>query len=439
MVAGGVLEVGDVGGLEHGRVLRSIAGAAPGCKQGGVAWVRREGDTGAMVERTTQRVLVYRLGSLGDMLIALPALHLVARAFPRAERRLLTNAPVHAKAPAAAAVLDGTGLVHGYLRYTAGTRGIAELLGLWWQIVRFRPEVVVYMAASRGVAAAARDARFFRLCGVRRTIGVPLTGAMQGNFFGAEPGSAEARAMLSEARLEPEAARLARNLRELGDAGLEEVGSWSLQLSEREQKRAVEAIGPTVLQARCVAVSVGTKVQAKDWGVANWRALLGEVARTWPGLGLLLLGAAEEGEMSEVAAARWAEQGGGPVVNLCGRLTPRESAAAIARAKVFLGHDSGPMHLAAAVGTPLVAIFAARNIPRQWFPFGLRQEVVYHRVECWGCGLETCLEQRKKCIVSITVNEVLERVRRLLPPDTGQGENRASEGGEDTCAKPASL
>ena len=54
-----------------------------------------------------RRVLIYRLGSLGDMAVAVPALRLVARAFPHAERRMLTNVPVHAKAPAAAAVLDG--------------------------------------------------------------------------------------------------------------------------------------------------------------------------------------------------------------------------------------------------------------------------------------------------------------------------------------------
>ncbi len=46
-----------------------------------------------------RRVLIYRLGSLGDTLIALPALKLVARAFPDAERRLLTNFPVNVKGP----------------------------------------------------------------------------------------------------------------------------------------------------------------------------------------------------------------------------------------------------------------------------------------------------------------------------------------------------
>jgi len=53
-----------------------------------------------------ESVLVYRLGSLGDFVVALPALHLIERAFPNARRSLLTNVPVAAKAPAAREVLE---------------------------------------------------------------------------------------------------------------------------------------------------------------------------------------------------------------------------------------------------------------------------------------------------------------------------------------------
>jgi heptosyltransferase-3 len=372
-----------------------------------------------MGKRATRRVLVYRLGSLGDMVVALPALHLVARAFPEAERRMLTNVPVNSKAPAAAAILEGSGLVRGYMRYVVGTRSVRELLGVWWEIVRWRPEVLVYLAASRGVKIAQRDEAFFRLCGVRRIVGVPLTEGMQRNYYGAATGGKDHA--MGDGHLEPEAARLVRCIGELGavrdisDPGrLSDPASWDLHLSAEEHESAARAIGAEALGVESIAVSVGTKVQAKDWGKENWRALLGRMAEEFPGRALLLLGAAEESDASEFAAEGWGANGGGVVVDLCGRLTPRESAAAIARARMFVGHDSGPMHLAAAVGTPVVAIFAARNIPRQWFPFGKQHRVVYHRVECWGCGLETCIEQRKKCLMSITVDEVMGEVRGAL-------------------------
>jgi heptosyltransferase III len=349
-----------------------------------------------------KRVLIYRLGSLGDTLIALPALHLIARAYPQAERRMLTNFPVNVKAPPAAAILEDTNLVHGYFRYVVGMRSPRELLSLWWQLWRWRPEVLVYLGSARSVESARRDAKFFRLCGIKRLIGVPVTEDMQLN-----------RLEESTQALEPEGARLARNIIELGDAHLDDPASWDLHLTDGEHSSAKEVL-VSAADSPIIAVSVGTKVQSKDWGRDNWRALLHELAKLYPGHALALCGAPEESEASEFAAAGWRQNSSSPVINLCGLLTPRESAAVFEEARIFIGHDSGPMHLAAAVQTPCVAIFAARNKPRVWFPYGEQHRVVYHRTDCWGCGLETCLIERKKCLTSITVDEVLTEVRALL-------------------------
>jgi len=350
-----------------------------------------------------KRVLIYRLGSLGDTVVALPALHLVARAFPNAERRMLTNVPVSAKAPAAAAVLDGTGLVQGYFKYTVGTRSLRELASLWWQLVRWRPQVLVYMAASRGVEAARRDARFFSLCGISRQIGVPLTEAMQESLQ--EPDGA----------LEPEAGRLVRNLAELGDGRLDDPANWELRLSAAEIAKARAEMGMAG-ELPIIAISMGTKLQVNHWGAENWGKLLGAMAIAFPGHSLVATGTAEEFEATERALEEWrgAAASLASAVNLCGRLTPRESAAVMAEARVFIGHDSGPTHLAAAVQTPCVAIFAARHRPGMWFPYGPGHRVVYHRVECFGCGLETCVVEKKRCILSITVDEVMAEVRAVL-------------------------
>ena len=361
-----------------------------------------------MVDTETRRVLIYRLGSLGDMVVALPSLHLIARAFPRAERRLLTNLPVHSKAAAAEAVLTGTELVDGYFGYPVGTRSAWELTKLVWAIRRWKPEVVVYLAGARGVTIAERDEAFFRKCGVKRFVGLPTTEGLQHCFYGAETDAD------CKGDWEPEAERLARCVKELGDARVSQMQSWNLHLTEKERAEAVRQIGAQALERRPIAVSVGTKVQAKDWGVENWRALLGRLADAYPRRTLLLVGAPEESATSEFAATAWRGNGGGQVVNLCGRLNPRQSAAALEQAQIFIGHDSGPMHLAAAVGTPCVALFAARNIPRQWFPVGRQHTVIYHTVECAGCGLETCIDEGKRCLLSIEVDEVMDAVSAML-------------------------
>jgi heptosyltransferase III len=356
---------------------------------------------------STKRVLLYRLGSLGDTVVALPALHLVARAFPDAERRLLTNFPIHAKAPPAAAILENTGLVHGYFRYAVGVRSPLKLLALWWQIRRWQPDVLVYLGPPRGIASARRDAQFFGLCGVTRQIGIPLTEDMQLNRLLPD-------AALGYDSVEPEASRLARNVAELGDAYLHEPQSWDLCLSVAEHDKAAELLAP-IGERPLIAVSIGTKVQANDWGVDNWRQLLSSLAELYPGYALALTGAQSDLTASERVAKGWCRHPeAGPALNFCGKLTPRQSAAVFARARIYLGHDSGPMHLAAAVQTPCVAVFSARGKPRTWFPYGSQHRVLYHKVDCWGCGLDKCTVQKKKCILSISVAEVMTEVRAIL-------------------------
>ena len=364
----------------------------------------KSGEARVNVREDVRRVLVYRLGSLGDTVVALPALHLIAKAFPNAERRMLTNFPVSVKAPAAKAILAEIGLIHGYFRYAVGTRSVKELIALWWTLLRWRPEVLVYLGPQRGVEVARRDAKFFRLCGIRRQIGVPVTEEMQLWLLQERTGA-----------LEPESERLVRNLAGLGDAEIQTAAAWDLRLTAAEVARAEEALREAGARPM-LAVSVGTKVQSKDWGRENWQVLLGRLGAAFPEYALVLAGVREESEASEFAAEGWRRAVGEDacVVNLCGLLTPRESAAVFARAAVFLGHDSGPMHLAAAVGTPCVAIFAARNIPRVWFPHGARHRVIYHEVDCMGCGLETCIIEKKKCLTSIQVEEVFEEAAAAL-------------------------
>jgi heptosyltransferase-3 len=355
---------------------------------------------------TTKRVLIYRLGSLGDTLVTLPVLNLVGRAFPNAEKRMLTNFPIHVKAPPAAAILEHTGLVDGYFRYTVGTRSPLALLALWWQLLRWRPQVLIYLSSARGTKAARRDALFFRLCGIKRQIGVAVTDDLQQN-----------RLQADGVTLEYEAARLARTVAELGDARLDDAESWNLHLTDAERQRADEVLQP--LEGRkFIAISLGTKVQANEWGPERWQQMLERVATLYPEYGLVVTGAPVDTEVSDFVAAGWwkgaASVQGGPAINLCGQTNPRESAAVFARAAVFIGHDSGPMHLAAAVQTPCVAIFSARGKPRMWFPYGRQHRVVYHRVECWGCNLDTCIVEQKRCIYSITVDEVIAKVRAAL-------------------------
>jgi len=340
-----------------------------------------------------RKVLIYRLGSLGDTIVALPSLHLIARAFPDAERRVLTNFPVNGKAAPLESVIGESELVHRYYRYPIGSRNVCGLWSLRQEIRRWAPDVLIYLAEARGRIKAYRDALFFQSCGIRNFIGVPYSGDRQ-----------ELRKLDGEARFESEAHRLARCISELGYIDLEDPGSWDLCLSEAE-----ESAGDGLLRIRIpeyITVCIGTKLEVNDWGKNNWTSLLGKVSSFYPELGLVLVGASNEWARSELVAATW----NGPKLNICGLASPRVSAAVLKRSFLFVGHDSGPMHLAAATGVQCVAIFSGRNRPGEWFPAGKGHYVIYHQTDCSGCRLDQCSKPAKKCMETISVQEVFDAV-----------------------------
>jgi len=344
-----------------------------------------------------RKVLLFRLGSLGDTVVALPCFHLIARQFPNAERRLLTNFPVHSKAPASAAVLGDSGLVHGYMRYTVGTRNPFELLRLAAEIRRFAPDLVVYMPHYRPASYVKRVRLFLRMAGVKRIVGIAPDEEMQFRF---DPATGN---------YESEAARLCRLLGELGEALPTDPANWDLVFTPAERNTAAEALAP-IAGIPLIVCGPGTKRQSKDWGQDNWRALLARISVDHPGHALAVVGAASETDLADHAAALW----NGPKLNLCDRLTPREMGAVFEHAKLFLGPDSGPMHVAAAVGVPCVIAFSASVLPGTWFPIGDRNQVIYHQTSCHGCRLETCTVEARRCLTSITIDEMAAAVDRVL-------------------------
>jgi ADP-heptose:LPS heptosyltransferase len=109
----------------------------------------------------------------------------------------------------------------------------------------------------------------------------------------------------------------------------------------------------------------------------------------------------------EVAAAAK-----GPLVDCCGKTTLRDVIAILARATIAIGPDSGPMHIAAAVGTPVVSLWGATS-PARSAPFGFEQLVLVGDAPCVPCYLKRCPIGRL-CMESITPAAVLAKVDAAL-------------------------
>ena len=224
------------------------------------------------------RVLIYRLGSLGDTIVALPCFHLVARRFPNAERRLLTNVPASSRAPVPASVFGECDLIHSYMYYPLGLRDPRRIIQLRTTIRMYRPELLVYLTEPRGFKTLVRDSLFFRACGIQHIVGIPWRRSNRVHRF------------LPKMNIyESESERLARSLSALGNGLIGDPRSWDLRLNSSERAKANELLSDCPWRGNFVACCIGTKFEVNDWGADKWRELIAKVLSKSSGLGLLML------------------------------------------------------------------------------------------------------------------------------------------------------
>ncbi len=115
-------------------------------------------------------------------------------------------------------------------------------------------------------------------------------------------------------------------------------------------------------------------------------------------------------------AQRVAEAMQRPVVNLAGQLSVGELAALLARCRLLVSNDSGPVHIAAAVGTPVVDIFGRNQrglSPLRWGPLGAGHIILHKEVGCVTCLAHNC-DIEFLCLTSLETEEVYQAAATIL-------------------------
>jgi ADP-heptose:LPS heptosyltransferase len=147
-------------------------------------------------------------------------------------------------------------------------------------------------------------------------------------------------------------------------------------------------------------------METKRWSAQGF-AQIAERLRDRQLTVVLTCGPGEERIVSEVAKEV-------PATTIMLGLTIPELAELIRGARLYVGNDSGPMHLAAAVGTPTVAIWGSSD-SRRWRPWGVEHRVVQNPFECNPCPGYRCLvADSPKCIESVTVAQVEEVLDEMM-------------------------
>lgn len=159
--------------------------------------------------------------------------------------------------------------------------------------------------------------------------------------------------------------------------------------------------------------------QSRRWGEQNYTELI-KIIVTRHNLPVILIGSAEDKKAGDDIGHA---AGGKRVVNLAGKTSIREAAAILSRARFFVGNDSGPAHLAAAVGIPVVVLSGADD-PKATSPMAAKKRLVYREdLECISCVKNKCPlkgEEYMQCMTGISVDTVAGEVDQLLAEEAGR-------------------
>jgi heptosyltransferase II len=160
-------------------------------------------------------------------------------------------------------------------------------------------------------------------------------------------------------------------------------------------------------RARLVALAPGAAHATKRWPLAHWS----DLAKRLSGAGfkpVVVGGVADRGIAQQLAAQ---------APSVAGEFSLQETGALLARAAVLVSGDTGAMHMATGVGTPVVALFGPTVQQFGFFPYGGTASVLEREIECRPCsamGSARCPMGHHRCLVDISAADVTMTVERIV-------------------------
>jgi ADP-heptose:LPS heptosyltransferase len=255
---------------------------------------------------------------------------------------------------------------------------------------------------------------------IRSNLLLALSGAPRRVGFASGGGGA----MLTDAIAPDPRAHIADNAtalveRAFGEAHIPEVAQGfspaRLRIPDEARRRAAELVAAPKHGVPLIGIQPAAGRRIKEWDPVRFAEVGASLART-RGATVVLVGSAGDRPVLDAMRAAWPEDV--PLIALPPEADLVVLAAVLERITLFITGDTGPMHLAAAVGTPVLAIFGP-SLPTRYAPLSARSRIVRIDIHCSPCNLmrrppERCLGRVPDCLAGIMSADVLRAANEML-------------------------
>jgi len=337
-----------------------------------------------------RKILILQTAFAGDVILVTPLARGVKQIFPEAEVHFLVK-------PDTSNLLKNNPYINNVYTYDKreSERGIGALMRWMGNLRKEHFDVAFVPHRSLRSALLVWGAQIPRRVGFHRSAGSFL-------FTDVVP-------YLNEVH------EVERNLQLLRIFSKDEVNFKPELYPGPEEKRAVDEFLQEMKiepDEKVLAMAPGSVWFTKRWFPQGFGEAADQVWRKW-GIRSILIGGKED----EYLASQIVGEQNEFVVNGMGRFSLLKSAELIRRCCAILTNDSAPLHLAVAVGTPVVAIFGP-TVPSFGFaPYGEKHQVVQKDLDCRPCAIhggQKCPEGHFRCMKDIAPCEVVEALERYF-------------------------
>ncbi len=343
---------------------------------------------------TPERVLVVKLDHLGDVLLATPVFSNLRQAYPNTELHALTGAwsrvvlekhpdvskVIEYNSPAFCRTGQPTSLKQTFRLYRALRRQKYDLmveLRSDWRVVWFAFLRLTPKRLDRAALQVANKLGFVRFTGTHETT---------------------------------------RNLDVLKQAGIPTpVQTTTFSVTAEDKKWASDFLATHQIDRKhpLIAIHPGSPIELKRWLPERF-AELADWLIAQKGAQILFVGVKDEIEIiTEIQAHMQGES-----ISIAGETTLTQLASILHTCNVFIGNDSGPMHLAAAVGIHTIGLYGPGD-PTRFGPVGAKCQTIRQKLDCPPCPGTTCRFGEEGCMSKIQVADVIQTLETAayLPSD----------------------
>ncbi|RJQ44896.1 MAG: lipopolysaccharide heptosyltransferase I [Nitrospiraceae bacterium] len=337
------------------------------------------------------KILVIKPSSLGDVIHALPFLKAVKDSFPHAQIDWVISRNLRG-------LLEGNPLIHELIDFDKDSwskfknlhKTISEISLLKKILKKKHYDIVVDLQGLLRTGLIS----FFTAAGLK----VGFSDAREGSRYFYDTKIPSGKAVHAVDKCLEIARALGAEVKK---------AEFPLHVDAGAKKKIREALGN---MHDYVVIAPSARWNTKRWPAENFAALLRKIH-----IPVVIAGSKGDKEIASEIVKRFSSTGKNNVIDFCGETTLKELIALISGAKAVVSNDSGPMHIAAALNTPVVALFGPTD-PEKTGPYGWQKnrnmKVIRAHVPCNPCRKRTCRDMT--CMKHIHTDEVLKALKGYL-------------------------